>query len=362
MFTPATIRSIADLESLKNEWNMVADQIGSPLLRHEWLVCCAQTFAAEGDLRVVVVRQDGRLVAAAPLVSTVTAGGRRLELIGMSALHEPSGFLFTGEDALRAVLHAVVGLNTPIVLQRIDHNSLIPTLLQRALPWPGIVVTKPTAPSLSVRVTTTWSDYQRSLSSRITCNLRRIKGRSKALGAITTSILSPTESQVDALLEQVMEVEGSGWKGKMGSAMASNAPLRDFFIAYSRRAAKEGILRVALLHFGERIAAVELAVEAYQRWWQLKIGYAGDLARFYPGLQLTEATIRYAFDRPLQSYEFLGSAASWEESWRPEARGHCVAIAYPRSLSGIRALTSDAWRSAGRPVVNRLVGRFGRPS
>ena len=57
---------------------------------------------------------------------------------------------------------------------------------------------------------------------------------------------------------------------------------------------------------------MELAIEACGRHWQLKIGYVDELAAYYPGLQLTEGSIRAAFAAGLDAYEFLGSAASWE--------------------------------------------------
>ncbi len=354
------VRSLGPLEALRDEWNLLAAATQTPLMRHEWFACCAETLAAEADLRVVIVRRGGRLVAVAPLALVGGAGGKRLELLGMSVLHEPGGLLFADQEALRVLLDAVVALDVPVVLQRLERGSAVVASLQHALPWPGFTVTRAGATALSVPVTTTWSEYQRGLSSRITGNLRRIKARPNPMGPATIAILAPGEAEVDAILEQVMAVEGSGWKGTIGSAMAVKAPLRAFFTAYSRRAAGQGLLRVALLRFGDRIAAVELAVEAYQRWWQLKIGYAGDLARYYPGLQLTEATIRYAFDQRLASYEFLGSAAAWEENWRPEARHYVTAMAYPRTVAGVRALSVDAWRLAGRITVGRLTERLGR--
>jgi hypothetical protein len=54
---------------------------------------------------------------------------------------------------------------------------------------------------------------------------------------------------------------------------------------------------VTTLSFGSNVAAVELSVEAYRRMWQLKIGSNDALAKFYPGLHLTEASIRSAFER-----------------------------------------------------------------
>jgi CelD/BcsL family acetyltransferase involved in cellulose biosynthesis len=278
----------------------------------------------------------------------------------MSALNEPSGCLFADAEALRALVTAVLGLGRPVLLQRLERHSPIHAQL-RELPSPGIVFNRQTAPSLSIRVRTSWADYFDSLPSSITHNLQRLKVRARSLGEPSVEVLAPEESQVDGLLKEFMRVEASGWKGLRGSAMLQQPSLRDFFSAYARLAARQGILRMALLRFGSRIAAVEMAVEMYRRWWQLKIGYANDLAQHYPGLQLTEATIRHAFDRGLRSYEFMGSAATWEERWKPEQREYCTTVVYPRTLSGARALSVDACLTAGRrlkrSVISRLVSR-----
>ncbi len=95
------------------------------------------------------------------------------------------------------------------------------------------------------------------------------------------------------------------------------------------------MLSVMTLSFGAHTAAVELSVEAYQRIWQLKIGFSDAFGRYYPGLQLTEASIRAAFARHLDAYEFLGVAEAWEERWRPDARGCRLVVSYPLNAYGM---------------------------
>jgi CelD/BcsL family acetyltransferase involved in cellulose biosynthesis len=335
-----TIQRVAELEALRDEWNALADIPRSPLLRHEWLTCCARAFCADGDLRVVTVRQAGQLIAAAPLTARRRFGTSRLELLGMAALNEPSGFLAVDDRALQTLVGAVIGLKMPVLLQRIADDSAVPACLQAMLPRSSVLRTGEGPGYLSVPVSTAWTDYYKTLSSRITGNLKRVKAKSKALGA-AIAIHTPSESEVGSLLRQLVQVEGSGWKGRRGSALSSNTPLRTFFEQYSLRAAREGILRVATLRFGDEVAAMELAVVAYQRWWQLKIGYADAFAKHYPGLQLTEATLRYAFDLGLESFEFLGSPAAWETSWRPLTKGQRMAAVYPASVIGFQSLLVD---------------------
>ena len=335
------IRSLQAFEAIGPEWDALAGGFERALLRHDWFLSCAETLHAERDLHVVTVRAAGRLAAAAPLVLVRDNWVPRLQLLGASALHEPSGWLYESGDALDALAGAVVRLGRPIILQRLDAGGPIPAAMRRALGRLGVSLTRGTEPAAGVPLRGTWAEYERSLSSQITANLRRQRARAAKLGPVSTEVLTPGVGEVDALFEVVVEVEGSGWKGRNGSALRCRPELHEFFRRYARRAAADGRLRIALLHIGGRVAAVELAVEDFRRWWQLKIGYADDLRPFYPGLQLTVEVVRRAFECRLESYEFLGSVAEWEARWHPEPRPFELCVAYPATVRGGAALADD---------------------
>ncbi len=338
----AVIGSLQAFEALGPEWDALAGRFGRALLRHDWFLSCAEALHDERDLHVVTVRAGGRLVAAAPLVLVRQGWVPRLQLLGASVLHEPSGVLYEHEAALGALGDALAALGRPLVLQRLDAGGPVPAVLRRALGRFGVTVARATEPAAGVPIRGTWADYERALSSQITGNLRRQRARASKLGPVTMEVRSPGVADVDALLEIVVAVEGSGWKGRNGSALRCRPALRDFFTRYARRAARAGRLRVALLRIGERVAAVELAVEDFERWWQLKIGYADELRPYYPGLQLTGDIVRRAFEHRLASYEFLGSVAEWEARWQPEPRPFELCVAYPATFRGGAALADDA--------------------
>ncbi len=243
-----------------------------------------------------------------------------------------------------------------MILQRIPAGSTLCNVLATFPRHRALTVVRSTAASLAVPTRGTWDDYYASLSSQITSNLPRVRKKAeKALGPMTVERLDPKPSEVDELLESVVAVEASGWKGRRGSALASRADLRGFFRCYCHRAAEKGRLRVSRLSFGSHVAAVELSLEAYARMWQLKIGYQHQLASFYPGLHLTESSIRSTFERGLDAYEFLGSATAWEENWRPEMRRYQTLAVYPVTAGGLvgacRDLVSALWRHAHRKRV-----------
>ena len=61
-------------------------------------------------------------------------------------------------------------------------------------------------------------------------------------------------------------------------------------------------------------------------------------------------TVRYAAERGLHSYEFLGSADPWTAHWTQQQR-QCVALrAYPWSVRGAASLLSDALQLAAKRV------------
>lgn len=332
------IRSIPQLEALRDEWEALAASRRSPLLELDWFLSCAEAFHREGHLCVVTSREAGCLVGVAPLVQEASRG-RRLALLGASQLYEPCDWLHVTPAAASDLADRVLALGEPVVLQRLPAGGATVEALRKR---PVLKVVRDTAPSLAVPTTGQWSHYQATLSGQTTTNLRRVRRKAEAvLGPMTISREHPVPGDVDTLLESFIDIEGSGWKGRRGSSLASRADLREFFRRYAHRLAARGQLQVARLKFGSRVAAAELSVIAHARAWQLKIGYHEALKAYYPGLHLTAASIEAAFAQGLESYEFLGSAAPWEERWRPETRSYQTMLAYPASVAGLTGLGRD---------------------
>jgi CelD/BcsL family acetyltransferase involved in cellulose biosynthesis len=346
------VQSILQLDALGEQWAALAAPFGSPLLDHDWFLSCAEAFHGDHELRVLTVWNEGILTGVAPLVQD----GRNLVLLGSSRLFEPSGWLHATDEALRQLVAEAIHLGDPIVLQRLPAESRLARVFEQLPKRSAWTVVRRSADSLSVRIQGGWEGYYARLSSRITSNLPRLRRKAeKLLGPMRFSQITPAPAEVAACLETVTAIEDSGWKGRRGSSMAARADLRSFFLRYCGRAASKGRLRVSTLAFGAHLAAVELGVEAYGRMWQLKIGYQEALARYYPGLHLTECSIRSAFERGLDSYEFLGSSAPWEEQWRPEARQYRLVAVYPVTTNGVLGACRDA---AG--TLRRRLTRAGR--
>lgn len=356
------VRSTRELAALGDEWNVLAAAFGSPLMEHEWMLSSAEAFHGDGQLRVAIVRAGSRIEAIAPIGFERTEFGWRLTNLGASHLHEPTGWLFRSSSALAQLIDGVLHLRHPLVLQRIADDSLLCQMLHEQTAWRAVTMIRRSAPSLAVSTRGSWEDYYRGLSSRITSNLPRLRRKAeRTLGAMNVATCTPDASQVDGLLDRLIAIEGSGWKGRRGSSLECRPRLLDFFRRYCRRIATRKMLHVTTLSFGSTAAAMELSVEGGRRMWQLKIGYQESLAPYYPGLHLTKWSIESTFSRGLDAYEFLGAAESWEQRWQPEERQYRLAVVYPLSVNGMvgacRDVAGSVWRRAQRTVGQKIASQ-----
>jgi CelD/BcsL family acetyltransferase involved in cellulose biosynthesis len=348
--------SIPQLELLRDEWNALAAEQGHALLRHEWFLSAAKTLHDESQLAVAIRAAGSRLEAVAPHVRASVAGVERLTFIGVDALYEPTGFLASDERARGALIDDVVRLGRPLVLRRLSSNTDVATL-EAAGRGRGVFVRRQGSPSLGVSLEGDNGARAANPTGKLRADLRRARARASEHGEVSFEVVAPRVDEVEASLIAFMSIEGSGWKQRVGSALAANPRLEAFFRTYCRLAAEAGLLRFFFLRFGSRLAAVQMAVEVYDRLWLLKIGFDESLARCSPGFLLIAESLAYAHGRGLRSYEFLGAAESWEERWRPAARPCDAVLFYPWGVRGGVSASLDVAGAAWRRLLRHTPAR-----
>lgn len=347
------VTTLAELNALRPEWDALAVTAASPMLDHDWFLSCAEAFHGESDLRIVTTRTRGELTGVAPLVRGPGRLGRHLVLLGAARLYEPSGWLYSSPAALDELTSAVLQMRAPLLLQRIPAASHMTSRILDLTRGRGLTIVRTTSPSLGVDIHSSWDVFLSRMSRRALNSVSKsIASAEAALGPSCVEELEPRPRDVGQLLEMFSELERSGWKGRQGSSIGQRADLTAFFHEYCNRAAERGRLRVTRVIFGSRVAAAEIAVDVYGRRWGLKIAYRDELAPYLPGLQVVHASVRAAFERKLDAYEFLGGAEGWQRRWQPAERQYRLIVVYPWSVSGLAG--------ACRDVAGVLLGRLGR--
>jgi CelD/BcsL family acetyltransferase involved in cellulose biosynthesis len=345
---------------LKQEWNELADNFQSPLLRHEWADACLRTlYPKHTRPHIVVVRLGGQLRALAPLISLYQSGLRQLVMPGGNILHEPSGFLYDSEAALAELVHRLLKSRTSLMLPRFKVGSPEAWGVQQ---WPtvGRRFNKSGGSSLRVPLMQTWEEFEATMSPGRRSDLRCYRRRAEKLGKVEFGVVQPEVGTLTPHLQELFRVEASGWKGRAGSAILYQPSILRFYTEYAQSAAETGSLRLFFLRVGGKTVAARMGVEHSNRLWDLRLGYDEAFSRCAPGVLLTHETLRYAVERGLEAHEFLGQAEAWERHWPCEEDEYVSMRVYPFSLTGQLSLAQDVYQLALREGGKVVQGHLNR--
>ncbi|MGI0485192.1 GNAT family N-acetyltransferase [Pantanalinema rosaneae CENA516] len=338
--TVRLIRTINDLEQLPKVWEVFGATVNSPIEDLTWIKACAQSFQAAGDLQVFVVQQEERSIALAPLMRSKGLFPH-LIMLGVKKIYEPMDFLYTDDAVVEVLVNELSKLRSPLFLERIPANSPVIPAIQKIYQGKGWVNVTPVAPYPYLMLDASWTEPETQFNSGRRSDFRRAQRNAEKLGEVRYEILSPTEAEIEPLLQEAYQTELKSWKGANGSALAVNQAQGNFFHQYGRIASQRGILRLCFLRINGEAVAMQIAVEYANRFWLLKVGYNENFARCSPGNLLMLHTVKYAATQGLASYEFLGCAEPWIQLWTQSLR-QCVAVAaYPASVSAVMTLIFD---------------------
>jgi CelD/BcsL family acetyltransferase involved in cellulose biosynthesis len=338
--------SLDEIDALEDPWREMGGRVGYPMAQFSWTRACASAFAAEATPHVVVGLRQDKVVALAPLESKRLLGIRRLLLAGASELYEPMDLAWTDERALERMIAGLARGGSPLYLQRIPADSLSLQQLRRIYRCRAIVITRPQPACPYIALDESWLEPEQHLNSGRRSDLRRARRKAEQLGSVTTEIRTPDLDELPELLDTAFEVEANCWKGGAGTALAHDAHRAVFYRQFAEAACVEGILRICFLRIGDRVAAMQLALEQGRGFWLLKVGYDQRFAPCSPGQLLLRDTIRYAVEAGLESYEFLGRAESWTEVWTKTEHQYVSVRVYPLGVRGMAALAADAAATA----------------
>ncbi|WP_424138116.1 GNAT family N-acetyltransferase [Roseomonas chloroacetimidivorans] len=344
--TIRVIETVSEFESQQSEWNQLAACSRSPLLRHEFFSACLGMDLRDRTPMIFVASEQGKITAIAPLERVHHAGVHRLQAIGRD-LHEPYGFLFRSQDALREVMHAVRESRHPLLLSRVAAGQAEEQTLRDVSRLGDVLIGRDGGTSPYISLSDGFGAFNQRLSSTRRADLRRKRRRAERMGPVVVEAASPALDDVDAYMGRFLQLEASGWKGSAGSAILLSGK-ESFFRPYARTLAAQGKLRMFFLSIAGVDAAARMAIQHDNWLWELKIAYNESLHQCSPGMLLTYETIQHACKEGLAGLEFLGLVAAWNDFWGIQKRPHSTIRYYPRGFRSSRCIMSDAWMAAQR--------------
>lgn len=330
------------LSRFEEEWDALArcrPETG-PFALAGWTRVWMESFEPEGLLTVFRATHEGRPIAFAPLLEQ----RGQVAKVPMRLWRSPSNAhslrvawaLDRDEPALgvRAVWERL--RDKPweaLVLDDVVEGSVLDETLGAAAEEDGFLVARRDtleSPWLPVPPP---GELDGTLASKFRANLRR---RRRKLAKEGPLVLERVDGEVGlcAALERGFALEASGWKGRVGTAIASSPETRAFYTRLARLAASQGWLSLYTLSAGGRPVAFEYGLEYGGCYYLPKSGYAEDLSACSPGQLLVEDILRDLAVRGTAAFDFLGPQMTWKHDWTERIRPHVRLFVFRPTLKG----------------------------
>ncbi|MCC6558834.1 MAG: GNAT family N-acetyltransferase [Polyangiaceae bacterium] len=194
-----------------------------------------------------------------------------------------------------------------------------------------------------------WEDYYMTLSGNLRSQVRRGEARLRREGPLRLEEHTGGPD-LDARLDELFGVEASGWKGREGTAIASDASVRGFYTRLAHDAARRGWLRLYLLRAGDRCIAADYCIAHERTVYMLKVGYDERLSICSPGHVMRKHVLERLFAAGRDDiYDMMGGGGehrAYKMRWANLLRGRVmVRLYHPGSVLGQLAAGASRLRA-----------------
>jgi CelD/BcsL family acetyltransferase involved in cellulose biosynthesis len=295
-----SVRSLRDVSPLGDLlWDELASSAAEPnVFAERWFVQAASAHLPQGaDARAVLAWSDEagppKLIGSFPFAIAPRYGRMSLRHVESWTHHH----CFLGTSMVRAGHEADAWR---AILQVLDDAKWAPGLLHvtglveggethqglaQAAAWLGrpCDVVHRTERALLRSDLSPAAYYETNVRGKKRKELRRLRSRLAELGAVAVRRLSPGED-LEPWCEHFLALEASGWKGRAGSALGSEAGTGRFFRDAMTGAHVAGRLEMIRLDLDDRPIAILVNLFAGAGSFSFKIAYDEAYARFSPGV------------------------------------------------------------------------------
>ncbi len=319
-----------------------------PTMRAETLAKWLEQFTSPGEFHALAVEENGRYLAALPLVLRRVA---KILPAGSLTCNPwlPCGDLLldpaadTG-GALSALISAAAELPWPLLWL---NDAVIDAPRWQALEavcrQEGISVVEHARYEVAkIGVAADWDAFTKNLSRSHRQGTQKALRRLEELGDLRLEMLSKlAPEEANSWLQKVFAVEDSSWKGSSGSSVLRTAGMSDFFLRQARQLAEWGQLEIAILQLEGHPIASLFGFSAKGVYHAHKIGYDPRYGQYSPGqVMFWKILEQLHAGGDWKAFDCIGPMTEATSRWRPDTYtiGR-VAIA-PRKLLGRLALSA----------------------
>lgn len=332
-----TTRELADHETAWNQLVAASSQ-NLPMLTYAWISAYLDHRLRPDERWMVTLAYCGdRLVGVLPQLISPRALWRIPYVVSRMPRDEHTGALspLVADDCAAYALHALLreaaknhGRHVHIELERVPEYAPMLTFLdRRSLAFPHLRQVRGVGAYLPVPHD--FVAYRRGLSRNFRNNLNKARNKFNAMSDTRVHFLVGADAGPSSL-RRFMDVEGSGWKGQRGTAIAENPDLVAFYTTLVQRLGRAGWLEWHFLEAEGKTLAANLGVRVGHRLLLWKLGYQHEFRRCSPGSLLMEELVLRASQQGEGITEIdLMTDWEWYDRWQMRRRQYHDVFVYP---------------------------------
>ena len=318
------IDSIDQLRARSAQWDDLwqRSQSAAPTARAELVAQWIERFAPREAFRALLVEQQGRLLAAWPLVGTRLKG--LVELAGTpgncwSAAGELLLDAQAGDEVVDLLAKGLPTLPWPLVwLDGINPHAAAWRKLLPAIERAGMVHEFREDHQVGlVEIRHDWPAYEASWTKNHRKNMRRTWERLQQAGQVSVAVHSEIEPhQVEPLLRRAFEIEDRSWKGPAGTSVLRSPGIFEYFLAQGRQLAQWRQIEICFLELDGQAIAFEYGYRAHDVHYSHKVSYDERFSQFGPGQLLMMELLKRLQDEPqIRWLDCLGPMSDAVSRW-----------------------------------------------
>lgn len=349
------------LAALSGEWDrlLASTPTPTPFLKAGWIDCLLRHTMDGQALNAIVVRNQGRLLAIAPLIRSRRGFGfsGRLEFLGAAAGADYLDLLVADSDADAAIAAIATELHEqqePIYLDHLPPSSraarLGNELMRRG--WTSIDTAPDVCPFIDL-AGHSWDSYLATLGSAHRANVRRRIRNLEASFKVEFALVDSQHARRDAL-DSLIRFSEQRWKERGGTSAFPDARMIAFHHAVTRIALDQGWLRFYTLSLNGVVAGVMYGFAIDDRFYFFQHGFDDAYGSYSAGLVLMALTVRAAIDSGMREFDMLYGHEAYKNLWARQQRPLSRLQLFPPRITGSLLRRQAETRQALRVMAHQL--------
>jgi len=347
-----TIRTIRELECLQAEWERCyrEDRDACPYASFDWFYCLALKILKEEDLRICVVRKEGRSIAILPFAvgkKELSLPYTRRKITAYSFLHFPLYFavrktaIIVPEarklPILDAALSHLFAQEENVLSARLDIVPSESPLL--ASPATGFRIDKATeGRSVIIELPDSWARYSETLSpvrkKKIAQTIKGVRKAGETRLARLGLGVAYDRAAVDRLIEDALAVSRKSWQGNATSGIAiSDEPVVDFVWDVSHRLASRGELDLSVLYLNSEPISFVWGAARWPYMTIAKLGFDPAYHKLSPGTAHLAMLLEDSIKRGVKAIDFGHEFPDYKSRWSKNSEELATVTFYPQTIS-----------------------------